>query len=200
LTIPGGAFYCTLAELKDELNITGAEHDYKLQALVQQVQRLIDNYCHRTFMVGSSGVEKYYDGSDSPFWIDDCTAVQKINLDEDSNQTWASTMASADWNLKPYNTNPKTYLVLSSNSGYGSFCYGVTKGVKVTGTWGYDTSVPEDVRRAAIIQCCRWFKRSDSAYASMIGPTELGVMQTFSGLDPDVKLILKEYVRTQYAR
>lgn len=193
--------YCTVTELKDELNITGDEHDYRLQALTQQVRKLIDNYCGRTFVVGSSGVERYFDGSDH-LWIDDCTAVQKINLDEEMDGTYSSTMSSTtpDYLLRPYNTNPKNEVVLSSNSNFGSFCSGVTKGVKITGTWGFDTTIPEDIRRAAIIQCCRWFKRADSAYASMIGPTELGVMQTFSGLDPDVKLILSPYVRTQYAR
>jgi hypothetical protein len=200
IAIPDSAYYCSVAELKNELQITGADHDFQLQSLVMQAQTYIDQYCKRTFMVGSSGVERYFDGSDSPFWVDDCVAVQKINLDEEMDGTYSSTMAATDYHLMPYNSNPKTYIVLSSNSGFGGFADGTTKGVKVTGTWGYDTSVPEDIRRASIIQCCRWFKRADTAYASMMGPNELGVIQTFTGLDPDVKAILFNYVRTQYAR
>ncbi len=200
IAIPGGAYYCTLNELKDELNITSDDHDYRLQALVMQAQKFIDNYCKRTFVPGTAGTVRYFDGAESPLWIDDCTAITAIALDEEADGTWSSSMAATDWLLKPYNTNPKTCLVLSPNSDYGSFCDGVTKGVKITGTWGYDTTVPEDIRKAAIIQCCRWFKRADTAYASALGPTELGVIQTFAGLDPDVKMILSEYVNTQWAR
>jgi hypothetical protein len=200
IAVPDSAYYCSVAELKDELNITSDDHDYRLQALVMQAQTFIDKYCKRTFIVGSAGVVRYFDGGPSPFWIDDCTAITAIALDEEADGTWSSSMAATDWLLKPYNSNPKTMLVLSPNSDYGSFCSGVTKGVKITGTWGYDTTVPEDVRRAAIIQCCRWFKRADTAYASALGPTELGVIQTFAGLDPDVKMILSEYVNTQWAR
>jgi len=200
IAVPDSAYYCSVAELKDELNITSNDHDYRLQALVMQAQKFIDNYCKRTIVVGSAGVVRYFDGAESPLWIDDCTAITAIALDEEADGTWSSSMAATDWLLKPYNSNPKTMLVLSPNSDYGSFCSGVTKGVKITGTWGYDTTVPEDVRRAAIIQCCRWFKRADTAYASALGPTELGVIQTFAGLDPDVKMILSEYVNTQWAR
>lgn len=200
VSIPGGAYYCTLAELKDELNITSDDHDYKLQALVMQAQKFIDNYCKRTFVPGTAGTVRYFDGAESPLWIDDCTAITAIALDEEADGTWSSSMAATDWLLKPYNSNPKTMLVLSPNSNYGSFCSGVTKGVKITGTWGYDTTVPEDIRKAAIIQCCRWFKRADTAYASMMGPTEFGEFRVFSGLDPDVKLILGNYVNTQWAR
>jgi hypothetical protein len=202
IAVPGGTYYTSIAELKDELNITGSDHDYQLQGLVSQSQKFIDSYCKRTFVPGTAGVVKYYDGAESPLWIDDCTAITAIALDEESDGTWSTSMAATDWLLKPYNTNPKTMLVLSPNSDYGSFCSGVTKGVKITGTWGYDTTVPEDIRRAAIIQCCRWFKRADTAYASALGPTELGVIQTFSGLDPDIKMILSngDYVKTQWAR
>lgn len=200
LAVPDSAYYCTLAELKDELNITSDDHDYKLQALVMQAQKFIDNYCKRTFVPGTAGTVRYFDGAESPLWIDDCTAITAIALDEEADGTWSSSMAATDWLLKPYNSNPKTMLVLSPNSNYGSFCSGVTKGVKITGTWGYDTTVPEDIRKAAIIQCCRWFKRADTAYASMMGPTEFGEFRVFSGLDPDVKLILGNYVNTQWAR
>lgn len=200
LAVPDSAYYCTLAELKDELNITSDDHDYKLQALVMQAQKFIDNYCKRTFVPGTAGTVRYFDGAESPLWIDDCTAITAIALDEEADGTWSSSMAATDWLLKPYNSNPKTMLVLSPNSNYGSFCSGVTKGVKITGTWGYDTSVPEDVRRAAIIQCCHWFQRGKTGYATYAGNNDVGLLVPEKGLDVDVKQILDPYRKVDYAR
>lgn len=198
LAVPDSAYYCTLDEVKEELHITSDDMDFRILSMIMQAQTFIDNYCKRTFAVGTAGTVKYYDGAESPLWIDDCTAITAIALDEEADGTWSSSMAATDWLLKPYNTNPKTYIVLSPNSDYGSFCSGVTKGVKITGTWGYDTSIPEDVRRAAIIQCCHWFQRGKTGYATYAGNADVGLLVPEKGLDTDVKQILEPYRKVQY--
>src|SRR5574343_961611 len=200
LAVPDSGYDCTLDEVKEELHITSDDMDFRILSMVMQAQTFIDNYCKRTFAVGTAGVIKYYDGAESPFWIDDCTAISAIALDEESDGTWSSSMAATDYVLKPYNSNPKTWLELSANSDYGSFCSGVTKGVKITGTWGYDTTVPEDVRRAAIIQCCHWFQRGKTGYATYAGNADVGLLVPEKGLDADVKQILEPYRKVQYAR
>ena len=198
LSVPDSAYYCTLDEVKDELHITSDDHDYKLLSSIMQAQKFIDNYTKRTFAAGTAGTVKYYDGSASPLFIDDCVTITEIALDEDGDATYEETMDSSDYHLMPHNTNPKTWIQLSSNSDYGSFASGILKGVKITGTWGYDTTIPEDVRKACIIQICHWFQRGKTGYGSFAGNADVGLLVPEKGLDPDVKQILEPYRKTRY--
>jgi hypothetical protein len=187
-----GGNYCTLEEIKSELNIDDNDEDDIIQRMIIQSKSAIDDYCHRKF--DTETATKYYDG-DSVLFIDDLVSVTTLQLDEDGDGTYEATLATTDYILYPRNEYPKTYIKINPNGNYGGFASDILDGVKIIGTWGYASTVPEPVRRAAIIQTCRYFKRRESAYADVIGSAETGTMTVYKGLDPDVELLLNNPYR-----
>lgn len=192
-----GGNYCTIEEVKEELNITSENYDSIFQALVTQAKTFIDNYCDRAF--DATAATRYFDGSASPLFIDDLASISGVSdgiwLDEDGDATYESAMAATDYIFYPLNTTPKTHIKISTDSDYGGFASGIRKGVKIVATWGYASTVPAPIRLAAIIQVCRWFKRKDSAFQDVVSNAELGTLTIYKGLDPDIQQILAPYVR-----
>ncbi|MBA7602022.1 hypothetical protein ES703_09107 [subsurface metagenome] len=192
------ADYCTLDEVKSELDITSEENDDMLQGMIGQAKEFIDNFCDRQF--DTIAATRYFDGAGPLLFIDDLTSISGgsdgIFLDEDGDGTFATTaMTATDYILYPLNDTPKTIARISPNSNYSGFASGIKKGVKIVATWGYGSTVPELIRRASIIQVCRWFKRKDSAFGDVIGTSELGTISMYKGLDPDIAQIFKPYKR-----
>jgi len=183
--------YCTVEEIKTELDITDENYDSMLMAMMEQAKGFIDDYCDREF--DQTAEARYFNGAGSILFIDDLViSTTTVELDRDGDGTHESTMASGDYVLYPLNKTPKTYIKISNNSNYGGFAPGIKNGVKITGTWGY-TTIPAPIRRASIIQVCRWFKRSKGAYEDMVGIPEMGTFVVYKGLDPDVALLLNPY-------
>jgi len=190
--------YCTLDEVKTELDIDDEKYDGMLQGMIEQAKGFIDDFCDRQF--DSTAATRYFDGAGSLLWIDDLVSIAGVSdgifLDEDGDGTFAVTaMASTDYILYPLNGTPKTMVKISPASNYSGFASGVKKGVKIVATWGYGATVAKPINRASIIQVCRWFKRKDSAFGDVIGTSELGTISMYKGLDPDIAMIFKPYKR-----
>ena len=185
------ANYCTVKEVKSELSITDESYDDMLMSMIEQAKGFLDDYCGTKFDTVSE--VRYFDGAGSILFIDDLVSVTSIKLDEDGDGTYEATMATTDYVLYPLNKTPKTYIKLTNDSDYGGFASGVRTGVKIDGTWGYQSTVPAVIRRASIIQVCRWFKRKDSAFQDVIGLPEMGQFAVYKGLDPDVRQVLEPY-------
>ncbi len=182
--------HCTIDEVKGELNITDTAKDTMLQNMVEQASAFIDIIGDRDF--GQVSETRYFDGGATVF-IDDLAATpSSIKLDEDGDGVYQSTLTGGDYHLYPLNAYPKRQLKLSDNSNFGGFASGVAKGVEVTGTWGYPTTskTVKAIKRAAIIQVCRWFKRKDSAFQDVSGNPETGQITVYKGLDPDIREII----------
>ena len=188
--------YCTLNGVKSELDIESDDNDDMLQAMIEQTKGFIDSFCNRKFDTVTA-TARYFDGAGSILFIDDLVLIDALGfkLDLDGDGTYEVTLATTDYTLYPLNTTPKTIIKISHNSNYGGFASGIRKGVQITGTWGYASTIPKPINRASMIQVCRWFKRKDSAYAIEVGTGELGTIQVGRGLDPDIALILKPYIK-----
>ncbi len=195
-----GGSYCTLEEIKSELGKQDNLQDDIIQRIIPQAKTAIDDYCGRAFDT-QTVTTRYFDGSSSPLFIDDLVAITGtgagLYLDEDGDGTYECTLATTDYVLKPANNLPKTYIVVAPNGDYGGFASGIPNGVKIIGTWGYSSTVPEPIRRAAMIQTIRWFKRRESAFQDVVGTAELGTFNVYKGMDPDVKQILAPYIKTR---
>jgi len=183
--------YCTLTEVKAELNISSDDNDNMLQIMIEQAKELIDKLSNREFDTVAA-TARYFDGAGTILFIDDLITIDAsgFKLDEDGDGTYEVTLATTDYIEYPLNTTPKTFIKISPNSNYGGFAAGVKKGVQITGTWGYSATVQKAISRASLIQVCRWFKRKDSAYATEVGTGELGTIAIGRGLDPDIELII----------
>jgi len=187
------AQYCTLNEIKGDLNITDDTYDNTLAGMIEAASQAIDNYCDRQFATVTEA--RYFDGAGPTIFIDDLVSVTTFKLDEDGDGTFEATLAATDYVLYPLNKTPKTYAKISNDSDYGSFASGIKNGVEITGVWGYQSTVPEAIRRATLMLASRLFKRKDSAYASVVATTELGQFEVFRGMDSDMQMILAPYRR-----
>ncbi len=194
--VQGGPSYCTLEEVKRELNIPGGESDDILQALIGQTKDLIDKFCNRSF--DSVTTTKYFDGTASPLCIPDLITLTSLKLDTNGDGVYETTLATSDYILYPLNSTPKEYIKLNPNGNYSSFASGIPRGVSITGTWGYASTVPGPIRRASIIQVQRWYKRKETAFADVVGVPELGEVHYYKGLDPDIHLIVQAYRKQRY--
>ena len=150
--------YCTVDEIKEELDIQDEDKDNLIASYIEQVKEYIDIQCNRKFDTVSE--TRYFDGSSSPFFIDDLSNLDGgsdgIFLDEDGDGVWEETMATTDYILYPLNTTPKTKIEISNDSDYSSFALGVKKGVKITAAWG---PIPKPIKMASIIMVSELFEQ-----------------------------------------
>lgn len=113
------------------------------------VKEYIDDYCGREFEQ-ESDTDKTYDGDGTKeLLIDDLLTLTKIEiLDEDGTVDYTFD-ATTEYYLYPTNKTPKTRIVINTpNAPIGIFPKGY-QNVKITGTFGFATTVPEDIRFAA---------------------------------------------------
>jgi len=189
------ANYCTVEEIKGELDITTDEYDALISGWVGTAKELIDKYCKRAFDTVTA-TARYFDGG-AILFIDDLVSIDAsgFKLDQDGDGVYESTLATTDYELYPLNTTPKTLIKISSNSNYGGFATGIKKGVQITGTWGYSSSIPEPIKGAAIIQVVCWFQRRKTGYSDVVGSPTFGEVKVVKGLDADVQHMLNPYIK-----
>lgn len=68
--------------------------------------------------------------------------------------------------------------------------------VKVIGLHNYAAAVPANVKLACMIQSARLYGRKETVFAEYATLKELGGVTV--GLDPDIKLMLKDYRRKDF--
>ncbi len=69
--------------------------------------------------------------------------------------------------------------------------------VEVTGRWGFNDTVPPEIREATIMIAARWFKRGEGAWSDALASADFGIMLFRKKVDPDVEAVLTlgRYVR-----
>jgi len=175
LIIPDRTLYCTLIEIKSELDIDTSEYDDWLHQMCESATELIDHYCHTSFRATTA--TKYFDGADQRLSINDLISLTTLKLDLDCDGVFEATLTEGkDFNLEPYNQTPKRWVVISSRTdrSYHELNPGVRKGIEIAGSWGFQESIPELVRRAALIQVAEWKALNESGYTGITGSPEIG--------------------------
>lgn len=206
IVIPSQTLYCTLSEVKAELEITGEERDDYLYAMVEQVTGLIDTYCQRSF---TPVIEiRYFDGADDILFIDDLISIDHTEAGEgevqqgvwldDGDRGYDAELDAIDYDLAPYNKIPKTRLELAPGGSVYDLADGVKKGVKIAGKWGYSNTVPSDIRRAAIMWVTIFETQRKAGYSNVVGNTETGQILIDKDPPAQVKKILEKFRRVRY--
>jgi hypothetical protein len=67
---------------------------------------------------------------------------------------------------------------------------GVTKGVKLTGTWGWP-AVPDEIKQACLLRAAWLFKRKDTPLG-VAGSSDLGMIRV-GRWDPDFDKLIAPY-------
>ena len=191
--------YATLVEIKAAMTSgMGTSQDTVIERVVTAVSREIDKHCRRWFY-GVSETRYYTPVDYAKLDIDDVGTSGSITLktDEDGDRTYETTWASTDYDLWPYNAAPYMEIHVTPK-GDNAWPVKVAKSVQLAAIFGYQSGTsadaPADVREACIIQSTRIFHRKDNPYG-VAGNAEMGQLIQIAKLDPDVKLLLENYIR-----
>lgn len=187
-----GTGYATLAQLKAALGVTDSADDTALGRVIDAVSREIDNLKHRRFYTTVADEIRYFTAqSGLMLFPGDVLSITTLETDEAGNRTYSRSWATTDYDMLPDNAaldgRPYTRLQVVPNGRYAFPLY--RKGVKITGKFGYSSTVPAVVREACLIQSERIWKRKDAPFGIM-GTPETGYVRLKAELDPDVILML----------
>lgn len=59
----------------------------------------------------------------------------------------------------------------------------------------YIYQYPDPIVEATLIQSMRWWKRRESAFQDMVGSPEVGGLVAYKGMDADLELMVKPYIK-----
>lgn len=186
--------YVTVDEAKEYLRIpsTDTADDVRLGLDVAAASRAIDRATHRQFGVLAAAGERFYTAQY------DCDRGWFVTIDDLQTTTdlvvTSSGSAITDYRLCPLNAasegQPWTELLFGStirpDTTYG--------GVSVTALFGW-TAVPDTIKDAALLQTARFFKRSDAPFGVAGSPESGSEMRLLAKVDPDVAVMVADYVR-----
>lgn len=185
--------YTTRTEVKASLGIPAAStaDDDQIDAAIAAAEALIDNYTGRTF-VTASAVRVYLPRTASIADIDDLSTVASgltVKTDEDQDGTFETTLVYgtdfvAVGNSAPYRT------LTNVNRGWPLSLYGRPT-IQITGLFGYQPTVPANIKQAALLMSCRLFQRKASPLGFQAGAiSDFGPVR-ISRTDPDVAALLQ---------
>lgn len=126
--------YISIADIKDSLGITSSTDDILLRKIAEAGTTLIERYTDRKFHVERA--TRYFTGANR-LWVTDVLSVSTMKLDEDANASFEATLTTSDYVLFPLNEYPKTCIEPTEYGDYGTFAFGVKRGVEIVGEWGY---------------------------------------------------------------
>lgn len=214
------ADYCTVAEVKAQVEKAGSNADAVLAALITSASELIDRATNcKDGFVATGLMPRVFQGSGKRHqWIDRCIAISLVETrwpGETSYSPWAANdwlAGSNDPESRPdYNSLPYEWIAADLTGSMMYFPAGKfgLRGfridpdlaaatsiptVRVTAQWGYSAAAPPTVKQATIIQTARWWKRGQSAWGDSVGSPELGQIMYRQQLDPDIRQLLKAYI------
>lgn len=183
--------YATLADIKARLDITtvDATRDTILEQVVEAASRQVDGWCSRPFASGDATRQVTADNSGMVILPDDLHVITEIAVDRDDDRVYETIWPIESVDLQPY---PGPYQVIRPRSGFSFPCHRYA--IQITGTWGYGETIPPSIREATLLQAARLYKRKDAPFG-VAGSAEHGQLQTITSIDPDVKELLKPYMR-----
>lgn len=196
--------YTTLAAVRNEAKVTGTGDDALLTGYITLAQRIIEAYpplgTGRVFEV-SSDTTRYLDAPadsldnrlDGPNYVlllpdDLCSITSIVNGD-------GTTLSTSDYVTEPRSHTP--YYAIRLKSGLGNiwtFDTSPEGAIAITGKWGFSTSVPADIQRAATRLCVWMYRSRDNAGFDQDIQTEDGMILG-ARMPRDIRAILDTYVR-----
>ena len=195
--------YCTLAELKTYLGLSGSGQDDNLENAIEGASREIDQYTGRIFYQTDSQ-DNFY--TPTNFFIQEVADISSasglvVKLDTTDDGTHDTTLTKdTDFALLPVNVSnaldqyqPFTHIQILDNRSSERFDPDIFNNIKVTAQFGF-SSVPDAIKQATFLQATRLFKRKDSPF-SVYGNPETGTGELFNKFDPDALKLIKGYSR-----
>jgi len=186
--------YLELEDLRGYLDIDAAGDNPLLQEAIEDAQSYIEGQTNRTFE--ASTATRYYDRSALDPWdstilhLDaDCLTVTTLTNGDAS----ATVIPAASYWLLDRNDGPPYHKIqLTINDGY-YWEWDTDYWVSVAGTWGYSTSVPDDIRRATAVLAAFLYRQKDAQMFETTAILESGALAVPQGIPATVDRIIKRY-------
>lgn len=204
--------YCTTSELKEILPDVNwsSDHDAALESLLSKASRAIDLAVKKWPGYFAAEASTYYfNGSGlTEQWVSELAevptevAVAEAGIVDGSDGTggdytvWASNTYFC-WPYNALNENkPFRRLDINLQLGLKYYWHPGIRTVKITAPFGWSTEarLPEDIKLITAIQAMRWYKRGQQAFQDAGAIAELSQIRYVKDLDPDLKVILQNYV------
>ncbi|MCC6670401.1 MAG: hypothetical protein IT458_05025 [Planctomycetes bacterium] len=191
----------SLSELKEHEGISGSALDAFFTSLLARVSAMVDRYCNRTIEAPVGDVTEYYDGSGCPdLFVLRYPIVSVTSVHVDAARAWGAATLIAS---SSYATDAAGRIRLLPSASVpdlgvrGVFPEGV-QNVRVVYVGGY-TTVPEDLKEAAILWCSAIFakRRKLGVLSTSIGAYSVtyGQASVTAPMPAEVRMVLDRYRR-----
>jgi hypothetical protein len=184
--------YSTLSDLRDYLSSNGGlgtAQDGLLTDCLLEAEGFIDAYTRRDF-AGTAGTVYYSRWTANvagPALYLDRDLVELTGLINGDGQTIP---VGSVW-VEPRNQGPP-YRVLRLYSSY-VYSWNTDSEITVSGTWGFSTRAPEDIRGAAVRLAAFRYRLKDVGPGDVAGFAEAGETTIAKGLPEEIKFVLAPY-------
>jgi hypothetical protein len=186
--------YVEVDDLADDLGITDVDQitddTPSLELAIAAASRAVDTVCRRQFGVLAAVEPRKYRAVKSGLYggwfvyTDDLMTLDGLLVDGVAPAT-----APDVWPLRAAPLGrPWERMAVSSGGVH-----------EITALWGW-TAVPDTIEQATRIQANRFFKRRDAPFGVAGSPESGSEMRLLERVDPDVKVMLKRYMRTAAPR
>lgn len=203
------ADYCTSTDVKanPDLGISSTDlttYDVVLGSLITQASRMIDEYLGKWpnyFSPSTDATVRYYTAHNHvALDIDEAVSVSEVAVSEggEVTSTGYTAWAATDYFLWPYNSSdtnePYRRIEVDNLNGSKFSFFGYPKGVRITGVFGYSSSIPETIKRACVAQTIFMFQADKQAYQNAGAGGEVGSLSYDGELHPIVKRLLDPWL------
>jgi hypothetical protein len=191
----------TSSDLKTHLNIGDAVDDTTIATAASAANDAVVHWCGRDFTdAGSATARVFHPLNGRAVDVDDfsTTTGLVVATDTTGDGTYDDTWDSDDFELDPANglRHGQTFPFTRIRAVEGRMFPVVHRrrfSVEVTARWGW-ADVPGPVTQATLIKAARLFRRKDSP-EGVAGFGDFGVVRVSTRDDPDVIMLLGDYVR-----
>lgn len=190
----------TLADIKTRLGLTDTEHDTTLTRILASLASIFDSFCRRPLIAPAAAVTEYYTGNGPALQLDRYPVISITSIKVST--TWDYDNADA------LTANSGYRLLRGGEKGIVRYAYNnwpmTDDCIQVVYRGGYcaagvtpadgEFALPNDLREAAIEQCCFIWKRRDDIGLQSVG-FDGGDISKFGPMKllPIVEQTLKDY-------
>lgn len=181
--------YTDLDTVKTLLDSSSTADDDLIDSLIPQAQAAIDSILGYSFQT-DTGTRLYDGNTRTRILIDKCLSMTKVEVLSYTVVNNVRTISDAT-DITGYCVLSRTGLILErENAGY--FPLG-RNNVRVTGTFGKYSDVPQDIQRAAARIVVHYIKQRDASYQDQTGSAQFGQLTFQQNLPTDVCQLLDRY-------
>jgi len=195
IIVPTALMYNLFRDLRDDKGMTEAGDDGQIFRKLEQAVKGAEAHCGRKFIPVAT--TQYYEadavGGNYLYLDDDLVSIDTNGLvNGDSSST---VIPATEYWLWPRNDGPPYHAVrLEANSAY-SWEVDTDYMIAITGSWGWGSTIPEDVQRALIRWASYLYAQKDAGVFDVTAFPEQGAIVVPQGIPKDVELLLAPYRR-----